>query len=149
MTRDEPESVGENGPRSTESQDPIVFFDGVCGLCNSAVDWLLRVDRRGELKFAPIQGETAQRMLPPFGDEPEAWSIYYVGPEGIKTHSNAAIAIARRLGGAWSALAWVAIIPRPLRDLVYRFIARNRYRWFGKLDTCRLPSPEERARFLP
>jgi predicted DCC family thiol-disulfide oxidoreductase YuxK len=128
---------------------PIIFFDGVCGLCNRTVDALLRADRMRVFRFAPIQGETAKRLLPPLEDDPLAWSIVYLDQAGVHTKSDAALAIARRLGGVSAVFAAVlGLVPRPLRDAVYMWIARNRYRWFGKRDSCRVPSPEERAVFL-
>jgi predicted DCC family thiol-disulfide oxidoreductase YuxK len=129
---------------------PIVFFDGVCGLCNASVDWLLTRDRRAILTFAPIQGETAARTLGKQDDDPESWSMVLVDDTGRYERSDAAIGIARHLGGPWAlAGRLVGVVPRGLRDAAYRWIARNRYRWFGRHDTCRIPSPAERARFLP
>ena len=128
---------------------PILFFDGVCGLCNSTVDAILAADRRGEIRFAPIQGETAKRLLPPLPADPLLWTLVYLDERGVHEYSDAAIEVARRVGGFYSGAALLRVVPRALRDPVYRWIARNRYRWFGKRDACRVPSPEQRARFLP
>jgi predicted DCC family thiol-disulfide oxidoreductase YuxK len=128
---------------------PIIFFDGVCGLCNRSVDVLLRADERGVFRFAPLQGETARELLPPQNDDPQAWSMVYLDERGVHDQSDAMLEICRRLGGWWSAYGWLRFVPRVIRDLVYRLIARNRYRWFGKKEACRLPTPAERARFLP
>jgi len=135
------------GQRAVEH--PIVFFDGVCHLCNRAVDFLLRADRRGVLRFASIQGETARAVLPPLAGQPEGWAMFYADETGVYQASDAALRICGRLGGAWALLRVLVLVPRPLRDALYRFVARNRYRWFGRRDTCRLPAAEERARFLP
>ncbi len=124
---------------------PIVFFDGVCGLCNGVVDTLLRVDRRNRLLFAPLQGETALARL----GEATLNSIVLVDTAGRHEKSAAALRICLHIGGLWQVLLIFWLLPRPLRDALYDFIARNRYAWFGKHELCRLPTPQERARFLP
>jgi predicted DCC family thiol-disulfide oxidoreductase YuxK len=129
---------------------PIIFFDGVCALCNRTVNGILARDHDAQFRFAPIQGETAERFLPPLDDDPGTWSIVYVDETGVHRESDAAIRIARRLGGGLAGLLGLArIVPRALRDPVYRLIARNRYRWFGRRENCRVPTPTERERFLP
>lgn len=129
------------------TQTPIVFFDGVCGLCNSAVDTLLRADRQNRLKFAPLQGETAQRLLGTQPDQ-EFATIVLLDAQGRHEKSAAALRICALLPGLWKLLQVFWLIPRPLRDGVYGWIARHRYAWFGKKESCRLPTPAERARFL-
>ncbi len=128
---------------------PIVFFDGVCGMCNRFVDLLLKVDRRGIFLFAPLQGETARSLLPPLPADPAAWSMLYLDERGLHDQSDASLEVYRRLGGLWSVLALARFVPRFLRTPVYRWIARNRYNWFGRRDACRVPTPAERERFLP
>lgn len=133
-----------------QQSGPIVFFDGVCGLCNGSVDWLMARDRRSVLRFAPLQGETALRTLGAPQGDPESWSMVLVDETGRYWRSEAAIRIVRHLGGPWALVGRVlGAVPRGLRDAAYRWIARNRYRYFGKHETCRLPTPAERARFLP
>jgi len=131
-----------------DGEPPILFFDGVCGLCNASVDALLAADRRARVRFAPIQGETAKRLLPPLPDDPLEWTLLYLDERGLHRYSDAAIEVSRRVGGVYALAVVFRILPRALRDRVYRWIARNRYRWFGKRDSCRVPSPAERARFL-
>jgi predicted DCC family thiol-disulfide oxidoreductase YuxK len=131
------------------SGQPIMFFDGVCHLCNRSVDFLLRVDRAGRLRFAPIQGETARELLPPMQEEPERWAIFLADEAGLHEASDAVLRICSVLGAPWTLLGVFAIVPRAVRDAAYRFVARSRYRWFGRYETCRLPSAEEKARFLP
>ena len=132
-----------------------VLYDGVCGLCDRTVAWLLRHDRRGALRFAPLQGEIAAAVrarhpeLPPL----DATMVLVEAPEGaaerVRVRSDAALAIVARLGGGWRLLAALGrLAPPPLRDLVYRFVARRRKRWFGELAACRVPTAAERARFL-
>lgn len=129
------------------TSERIVFFDGVCGLCNRFIDRLLRMDRDGSLSFAPLQGSTAQQRLPA-GMADAMESVVYLRDGAVLQRSDAALRILIDLG-SWRVLhgAWF-IFPRVLRDEVYNWIARNRYRWFGKRETCRIPTPEERGRFL-
>lgn len=136
--------------RPTAPPDPpIVFFDGVCGLCNKAVDFLVRRDRRRTLRYAPLQGETAKRLLPALGTDRARWSMLLLDADGLHDQSEAALRVARQLGGLLRVLSWARVVPRFLRDPIYRFVARNRYRWFGEKESCRLPSSAERALFLP
>lgn len=131
------------------AQRPIIFFDGVCAMCNRFVDLMLRVDHKQVFLFAPIQGETARELLPPIGEDPEKWSMVYMDEQGIHDQSDASLEVYRRLGGPWTVLGWLRFIPRFVRNPVYRLIARNRYRVFGKREVCRIPTADERARFLP
>ncbi len=128
---------------------PIIFFDGVCGMCNRFVDLILRIDSKQIFRFAPIQGETAKQLLPPLSEAPQKWSMLYLDEQGIYERSDAFLEVYRRLGGVWWFLNLLRLVPRGMRDFVYRTVARNRYRWFGQRDTCRIPSPEEKCRFLP
>jgi predicted DCC family thiol-disulfide oxidoreductase YuxK len=127
---------------------PVIFFDDVCIMCNTFVNLILRVDRRQRFLFAPLRGETASKLLPPLPDDPAKWSMVYVDESGVHDQSDASLEVYRRLGGLWWVLSLARFIPRAIRNPVYRVIARNRYRWFGKREACRLPSAEERARFL-
>lgn len=133
------------------SENGIVFYDGVCGLCDRWVQFVVARDKRQALKFAPLQGETASRRT----DLPEELrSVVFVANPGqpheqIYFRSEAALRILGHLGGFWRVVSWLRIIPRPLRDGVYDAIARRRYRWFGKFETCRVPAQERRDRFLP
>ena len=128
---------------------PIVFFDGVCGLCNRVVDVLLRADRTARLRFAPLQGDTAKRILPPRPPDTTGWSVIYVDEHGVHERTDALLAVGGRLGGAWRLIAVLRLVPRPIRDALYRTIARHRYRWFGRRVACRVPSAHEGPRFLP
>ncbi len=133
---------------NSELERPIIFFDGVCGMCNRLVDLILRIDRREKFLFAPIQGETAKQLLPAQPDDPEEWSMLYLDERGLHDQSDASLEVYRRLGGVWWLLSLARFVPRFLRDPAYRVIVRNRYRWFGRRDACRIPTPEERERFL-
>ena len=135
--------------------NPIVFYDGVCGLCNALVQFLLKRDRHARLRFASLQSDFAAKVLHRHGIDPKDLDTLHVvidyerPEERVLNRSDAVLRAGRELGGAWPLFATVArVIPRPLRDLVYRFIARNRYRVFGKSETCMLPDPSQQHRFL-
>lgn len=125
----------------------IVFFDGVCGLCNKTVDMLLSVSAGHSLKFAPLQGETAQRMLSS-SQTKNLDSIVYWRAGTIWTKSTAVLMVLRDVGGLPALGVVFFVVPRPIRDFIYGIIAANRYSWFGKSDVCRMPSQEERERFF-
>ncbi len=127
---------------------PIIFYDDVCVMCNSFVSLLLKVDRRQRFLFAPLGGETSRKVLPPLPEDPGQWSMIYVDESGIHDQSDASLEVYRRMGGLWWLLSLARFVPRWIRNPAYRVLARNRYRWFGKHDTCRLPTAEEKARFL-
>ncbi|HEX9593374.1 MAG TPA: DCC1-like thiol-disulfide oxidoreductase family protein [bacterium] len=134
----------------TQGEGPIVFFDGVCGLCNRFVDWVIARDRHGRYRFAPLQGDTARAMgMEPQAADPALWSIVLVDGAGARERSDAVLTIAMGLGGVYRLAGALRRIPRPLRDWVYDRIARRRYRFFGKRDACRVPTEQERHRFLP
>ena len=128
---------------------PVVLFDGVCNLCNGIVKFSLRRDRKGKLRFASLQSEAAKDLLRTHQiDENQMDTFVFVENGQAYTRSTAGLKLFRSFGFPWSLLYALIVIPRPLRDSVYNFIARNRYRWFGKQDSCMLPSPDVRARFL-
>ena len=128
---------------------PLILFDGVCNLCNAAVQWVIERDRRSVFRFGALQSEAGRAALrgeAAAEDLPD--SIVLIDAAGTHTRSDAAIRIARGLGFPWSLAAVGLAVPRPLRDAVYSWVARNRYRWFGKSESCRVPTPELRARFV-
>ena len=125
----------------------IVFFDGVCGFCNKSVDFLLRVDERKALFFSPIQGETAKRVLPVERRE-NLDTISFFDGERLFYRSTALLMIGKALGGIWLVFYPLILVPAQWRDVAYAGVAKRRYRIFGKREACRMPTPEERARFL-
>ena len=136
----------------------VVFFDGVCGLCNRFVDFILSRDRQEAIRFAPLQGETASllELTKLFAttantEAPAFDTVVWLDDAGKKfVRSAAVVRVLWHLGGIWSLFGtslW--LVPRPLRDLGYRLVSANRYRLFGQKETCRLPTPNERRRFLP
>jgi predicted DCC family thiol-disulfide oxidoreductase YuxK len=135
-------------PALPRRQEPaIVFFDGLCGLCDRGVSVILTEDRRGALRVAALQGETSRALLNlPAGADYETMVVY---EDGKQLHrSDGATRIAQHLGGIWRVAALLGRLPRPIRDRVYDWVARNRYDWFGARDTCRVPTASERERFL-
>jgi predicted DCC family thiol-disulfide oxidoreductase YuxK len=128
---------------------PVILSDGVCNLCNASVLFVIDRDPRGQFTFAPLQSEYAASLLRRHGYRGDALTtVLLIEDERIYDRSTAALRIARRLSGPWPLLSVFRIVPRPLRDLAYDWLARRRYRWFGRTDACRVPSPELRNRFL-
>jgi predicted DCC family thiol-disulfide oxidoreductase YuxK len=146
----QPPSTSNPGP--AEETGGIVLFDGHCNLCDRTVDFLIRNDTRGKLRFASLQSASGQRLLAAYGMNtmPESFdSVVFIFETSAYTHSEAALRIAGRLDGMWPLLGLFLLVPRFLRDVAYRFVARNRYEWFGKNHACRMPTPELLQRFLP
>ncbi len=130
-------------------QRPIVFFDGVCGFCNYWVNFVLSRDPDGKLAFAPLQGVTAEQLLPT-EDREQLHSLVLWSPQKSYRQTSAVVRILWTLGGVWWLLGWLLwLIPRPFRNLGYVLVASNRYRIFGKKDACRMPTAAEHSRFLP
>lgn len=127
----------------------VIIFDGVCSLCNASVDFIIRRDIRNQFKFTANQNESGKTLLEEHGIDPErVETIYFYENGRMYTKSTAVLRIARYLPFPYP-LAYIFILVPPfLRNWVYDLVARNRYRWFGKKETCRIPSPEERAKFL-
>jgi predicted DCC family thiol-disulfide oxidoreductase YuxK len=131
------------------SSPPLILFDGVCHLCAWAVRFIIERDRRAVFRFAPLQSDTGRQLLAKHGIDPSRTDSFVLIEDGrAHIESTAALRVARRLGGAWPLCYAGIILPRWLRDPVYRWIARNRYRWFGRDYACMMPTPEIRARFL-
>lgn len=134
---------------------PLLLYDGSCGLCDRAVRFTFTHDRAGVIRAAPLDGPTAAQVLARFPWAAAIDSVLLLerdrdGAPRLLARSDAAIGVARRLGGVWRPLGTIAaLVPRPLRDAVYAGIARVRYRIFGRVDACALPPPEWRARLLP
>ncbi|WP_027003141.1 thiol-disulfide oxidoreductase DCC family protein [Hugenholtzia roseola] len=129
--------------------DTIVFFDGVCNLCNGAVNFIIDRNPSGSLRFASLQSDLGKQLLDSQGLDTKSYSSLILYENGtVYRRSTAALRIASHLSGIWSWARVFLAVPPFLRDGVYDLIARNRYRWFGKTDACRLPTPELRVRFL-
>jgi predicted DCC family thiol-disulfide oxidoreductase YuxK len=145
--------AGPSGPAQSPGgvacEHPVIFFDGVCGLCNHWIDFVLARDRKGLFRFAPLQGETARDRLGPAAGESLS-SVVLLDATGTYRKTDAVWRMLVHLGSVWRCAGWMLrLIPRPIRNWVYDVIARHRYQWFGQKDVCRLPTPAERQLFLP
>lgn len=129
---------------------PIFFYDGVCALCNTGVKFVLKRDRARTVRFASLDGETAKAFRSAHPGLDGVDSMIWAGSDGsVRVRSDATIALARHVGGIWGVLASIAaVVPRVIRDPVYDFIAKIRYRVFGKFDACPVPPAEHLGRFL-
>ena len=127
----------------------IVLFDGVCNFCNSSVNFIMKHDRKNVFKFAALQSEKGEELQKKFGLNPENLSSFIL-IEGEKYFSKttAALRVAKKLGFFWNLSYVFIIIPPFIRNIAYNIIAKHRYKWFGKRDTCRIPTPEEKEKFL-
>lgn len=130
-------------------QHPVLLFDGVCNLCNSSVQFIIERDPDALFRFASLQSEEGQSLLQAFDNRPEDLSSVVLIQDGqLYARSDAALKVARQLKGLWPLLYAFIVIPRRIRDAVYNWIAKNRYRWFGKQDACMMPTPGMSSRFL-
>jgi predicted DCC family thiol-disulfide oxidoreductase YuxK len=128
---------------------PIILFDGVCNLCNRAVQTVIKHDAEGKFLFASLQSEEGQHLSEqyqlPLNDFN---SFVLIQDDKVYTRSTGALKVAKQLSGRWKFLYVFIIVPPFIRDAVYNLVSRNRYKWFGKQDECMLPTPELKARFL-
>ena len=130
---------------AAEGERPIILFDGVCNLCTRSVRFVIERDARKQFRFASLQSPLAAKLL---GAPATLESMVLVLDGRVYRKSTAALLIARRLGGLWPLLAALLVIPRPLRDALYDWIGRRRYRWFGKREVCWTPQGDLAERFL-
>jgi predicted DCC family thiol-disulfide oxidoreductase YuxK len=137
------------------AQNPIILYDGVCGLCNRLIQFMLRHDTHGRLRFASLQSDFADKVLRRHAIDSKDLDTFHLvenyeeADERVYQRSDAILGVGRELGGGWAMLAATArVLPRSLRDVLYRFVARNRYSVFGKYEACMLPDPNQRSRFL-
>lgn len=129
--------------------DTIVLFDGVCNLCNGFVRFIILRDPHGKIRFASLQSDFGQRILQELGLPADALNSVIVVEGGrYYQKSTAALKIARKLHGFWPALSAFLLVPRFMRDPLYDWLARNRYRWFGTTEACLYPRPEWKQRFF-
>ncbi|RXJ04141.1 thiol-disulfide oxidoreductase DCC family protein [Anaerobacillus alkaliphilus] len=132
----------------TVAYKAVVLFDGVCNFCNSSVQFIIERDQKGYFQFASLQSEIGQKLVAEYGVPKQIESLVLIEGGQYYLKSTAALRICRKLSGFWKALSIFLIVPSLVRNIFYDFIARNRYKWFGKKTACTLPSPEIRKRFL-
>jgi len=133
----------------TDADRPVVMFDGVCNLCNSSVQFIIRHDPSGKFAFASLQSPVAEKLLMGYNlQHRDLYSILLLKNGILYDRSDAIVEIASDLSGLWSGLRIFKFVPKILRDSVYKLIAKNRYKLFGKRDSCLMPTPDLRARFI-
>lgn len=142
---DIPTTAAAPADTSMPAGHPILFFDGECNLCNSSVQFIIRHDKKKRFLFAPLQSAAGQRAKHVVG---EVDSIVLYNNGRYFTKSDAALGVARMLSGLWPVLYAGIILPRFIRDGIYEYISRNRYKWYGKRSECMIPTPELKARFI-
>ena len=130
-------------------ESPVILFDGVCNFCNGAVNFIIQRDKKSLIKFAALQSEAGRKLLQRFNlPADELSSIILIEDGNVFTQSSAALKLCKYLTGLWPLMYGFIIVPLVLRDGIYKWIAKNRYKWFGKKDHCMIPTPEVRTRFL-
>lgn len=132
-----------------ENNERIILFDGVCNLCNSSVQFVIKKDTEAKFKYASLQSASGQALLKKFNLPLEQFdSFIYINSDQVYQRSAGALNVLKDLGGFWKLLYGFIIIPPFIRDFVYNFIAKNRYKFFGKRESCMIPTPELKKRFL-
>lgn len=127
----------------------IVLFDGLCNLCDRSVQFIIKRDKRKEFYFASLQGKSARELLAKYHlPADHLHSFVFIKDGKAYTRSSASLQVANTLGGAWKLLYVFMIVPKFIRDSIYNWIARNRYKWFGKKEECIIPTPALKSRFL-
>jgi len=131
------------------ADQPIILFDGVCNFCNGAVNFVLKRDKKKSILFAPLQSAAAEKILPAHQLSPgDLSSFLFIEHGKLYDRSTAALRVCRHLKGLWPLCYGMMIVPKFIRDGIYNYIAKNRYKWFGQKDACMIPSAEVRSRFL-
>jgi len=134
---------------SVNQEHDILLFDGVCNLCNNSVNFIIDRDPKKHFKFAALQSEFGQSKLKELGFNQEEFdSLVLLSNGKVYRKSSAALRIAKKLSGLWPLLYVFIIIPPFIRHGIYDIIGKNRYKWFGKQDSCRMPTPELKQRFI-
>jgi predicted DCC family thiol-disulfide oxidoreductase YuxK len=131
------------------NENAIILFDGVCNFCNAAINFVLKQDKKGVFRFAPLQSEAGQRLLKQYNLSTAEFDSFVLIDNGkIYKKSSASLRVMNKLPWYWKEAQLLRLIPTPFRDAIYDFIAKNRYKWFGKKEQCMIPTPEMRNRFL-
>jgi predicted DCC family thiol-disulfide oxidoreductase YuxK len=130
-------------------KQPVLLFDGVCNLCNNSVQQIIKMDTKGKIQFASLQSEVGQSLLVKFNlPKSNFKTLVLVIGDRYLTKSDAVLEILKIIGGGWKVLYAFKIIPKFIRNSVYDFIAKNRYKWWGQQESCMMPTPELKKRFL-
>lgn len=129
----------------------VILFDGVCNLCNTSVAQVIKLDKKNSFLFAPIQSKSGEKIISYLQiNIKDIDSVILYDPNiSFDIKSSAALKIMSEFGGLWKLTQFFWIFPRPIRDFVYNFVAKNRYKWFGKRQSCMVPTPELKSKFLP
>ncbi|MCB0704981.1 MAG: thiol-disulfide oxidoreductase DCC family protein [Saprospiraceae bacterium] len=129
---------------------PVLLFDGVCNLCNGFVQFVIKRDSKARFRFAALQSNSAQALLEQAGyaNREDLDTVVLIENGKIYTHSDVALRVTGKLGGLWPLFSIFWVLPKFIRDAIYNWVARNRYRWFGKREACMIPTPELRERFI-
>jgi predicted DCC family thiol-disulfide oxidoreductase YuxK len=131
------------------AESKVVLFDGVCNVCNASVNFIIDRDPQGVFQFASLQSPVGAALAQEHGIPNEVSTMVLIENGVAYTRSTAALRMARHLRGPVRWVWLLLVVPRPLRDVLYRYFAANRYRWFGQSESCRIPTPDIRRRFLP
>jgi len=130
-------------------ENPIILFDGVCNFCDAAINFVLKQDKKGVFRFAPLQSEAGQRILRQYNLPIKDFESFVLIDAGkVYKKSAASLRVLNNLAWYWKVSQIFWIVPRFIRNAIYDFIAKNRYKWFGKKEECMIPTPEVRNRFL-
>jgi predicted DCC family thiol-disulfide oxidoreductase YuxK len=130
-------------------QQPVILFDGICNFCNSAVHFVIKRNASKNIRFAAMQSDAGQQLLQQYNLPKEVMdSFVFIENGSAYQRSTASLKVCRHLRGLWPLCYGLIIVPRVIRDAVYDFIARNRYKWFGRRAECMVPTPEIKQRFL-
>lgn len=125
---------------------PIIAFDGVCNLCNGFIQWLIKRDKKQQFRYTTLQSDEGNLLIDAVDIDGD--SVLLVYNKKIYSLSDVGLKCAQILGGGWAVASWLRFLPKSFRDFVYKWIARNRYRWFGKKDVCMIPDPSINSLFL-
>ncbi|KAA0210032.1 MAG: thiol-disulfide oxidoreductase DCC family protein [Ignavibacteriaceae bacterium] len=131
------------------NEKKLILFDGVCNLCNSSVNFIIDRDKKDVFRFASLQSEKGRTVIKQFSlPEGEYDSFLLLEKGKLYMRSTAALRVAKHLSGLWTILYVFIVVPKFIRDFIYNLIAKKRYKWFGKTETCRIPTPELKAKFI-
>lgn len=131
------------------NDNPVILFDGVCNFCNGAINFVLKQDKKDIFRFAPLQSEAGQKLLQEYNLSTKEFDSFVLIDNGkVYKKSAASLRVMNKLPWYWKAAQILRIIPTAFRDSIYDFIAKNRYKWFGKKEQCMIPTPEMKSRFL-